>query len=218
MTDPYSAIPEEATPALWRRYEEWRGQRHQEFNDKNAHRLTSWRNRRMYRRLVLAQMFFAAALIASSIVAFFGMSLFLLPFIIGLAGIITTLYLLRIVTGSIADTPVTALDEIQIAQRNSARSIGFTVLYAVMFIPYAVLIVLSFRDEVPGQAIYGAAILLISLVLSAICVPSMLTAWWMADPDPEDLEAMSNEHITPPATTTSTTTTTTTTESEESAP
>ncbi|MFE0751361.1 hypothetical protein [Gordonia sp. NPDC058843] len=214
MTDPYSAIPEEATPALWRRYEEWRGQRHQEFNDKNAHRLTSWRTRRTFRRLVLIQTFFAILLLISSVIAFFTNKWFLVPFIIGLLGIITTLYLLRVVTGSIADTPVTALDEMQVAQRNSARSIGFTVLYCLMFIPYAILIVLSFRDEVPGQAVYGAAVLLISLVLAAICVPSMLTAWWMADPDPEDLEALHREHTTRPTTSA----TTTTTESEESAP
>lgn len=199
MTDPYSAIPEEATPALWRRYEQWRGQRHQEFTAKNSHRLTSWRTRRTFRRLVVAQAFFATVLLISSIIAFFTSGWFLLPFMIGLLGIITTLYLLRIVTGSIADTPVTALDEIQVAQRNSARSIGFTVLYCLMFIPYAVLIVLSFRDEVPGQAVYGSAVLLITLVLSAICVPTMLTAWWMADPDPEDLEALSSDPTTIPS-------------------
>ncbi|MFT4397483.1 hypothetical protein ACLTEW_21350 [Gordonia lacunae] len=196
MTDPYSAIPEEATPALWRRYEEWRGRRHQEFNDKNAHRLTSWRTRRTYRRLVVVQALFAVILIVSSVIAFVDTGLFLVPFLIGLAGIVTTLYLMRIVTGSIADTPVTALDEIQVAQRNSARSIGFTVLYCLMFIPYAVLVVLSFGDEVSGQAVYGSAILLITLVLSAICVPTMLTAWWMADPDPEDLEALSSDPTT----------------------
>jgi hypothetical protein len=199
MTDPYSAIPEEATPALWRRYEEWRGRRHQEFNDKNAHRLTSWRTRRTYRRLVLVQAFFAILLILSSILAFFDTGIFLVPFLIGLVGIMTTLYLMRIVTGSIADTPVTALDEIQVAQRNSARSIGFTVLYCLMFIPYAVLVVLSFDEQVSGQAVYGSAILLITLVLSAISVPTMLTAWWMADPDPEDLEALSSNPTTIPS-------------------
>lgn len=199
MNDPNSAIPEEATPALWRRYEEWRGRRHQEFNDKNAHRLTSWRTRRTYRRLVFVQAFFAILLILSSILAFFDTGIFLVPFLIGLAGIITTLYLTRIVTGSMADTPVTALDEIQVAQRNSARSIGFTVLYSLMFIPYAVLVVLSFDDQVSGQAVYGSAILLITLVLAAICVPTMLTAWWMADPDPEDLEALPSDTTTIPS-------------------
>ncbi len=190
MNNPNSAIPEEATPAVWRRYEEWRGRRHQEFNSKYSHWLVSWRTRRTFRRLVLLQAFFSTLLVISSVFAFLNTGWFLIPFAVGLVGLLTTLSLLRIVTGSIADTPVTALDEIQVAQRNSARAIGFVVLYSLMFIPYAVLIVLSFRDEVPGQWVYGCAILLITLVVAAISVPTMLIAWWMADPDPEDLDAM----------------------------
>ena len=50
----------------------------------------------------------------------------------------------------------------------------------------AELIGLSNLDNVDPQAIYGVAILLISLMLAAAVLPSMLTAWWMADPDPED--------------------------------
>ena len=34
---------------------------------------------------------------------------------------------------------------------------------------------------------YGTAVLLVALLLTAMCVPTMLVAWWMDDPDPEDL-------------------------------
>ncbi len=187
MNDPNSAFPEAAKPEIWRRYENWRGRRHEEFNAKHAHRLTTWRNQRAYRRLVIALLCALVFIVASSYLAFRSTGWFLLPFGIGLVSVITIQTALRIVTGSIADAPVSALDEIQLAQRNSARSFGFFVLYAVMFIPYFVLVGISMRDEVPGQWVYGSAILLISLVLTAICVPNMLIAWWMADPDPEDL-------------------------------
>ncbi|ATD69916.1 MULTISPECIES: hypothetical protein [Gordonia] len=187
MNDPNSAFPEEVKPELWRRYEDWRGRRHEEFNAKHAHRLPSWRNQRAYRRLVVALIVALVFIIASSSLAFLSSGWFLLPFGIGLVSVISILTALRIVTGSVADAPVSTLDEIQLAQRNSARSFGFFVLYAVMFIPYFVLIAISMRDEVPGQWVYGSAILLISLVLSSICVPTMLIAWWMGDPDPEDL-------------------------------
>ncbi len=99
---------------------------------------------------------------------------------------ITSQRLLRIITGSVGDAPVSALDEIQLAQRNSARSIAFIVLFSLMFIPYFILIAMSIPDHIDRQAIYGVAILLISLVLAAGVLPSMLTAWWMADSDPED--------------------------------
>lgn len=196
MNDPNSAIPEHATPRLWRRYEDWRGRRHQDFNAKHAHQLHSWRNQRTYRKLVLLLAFFIVTLTGSSILAFLHVSWFLIPFGIGLIGLMTMLSLLRIVTGAIADTPTSALDEIQVAQRNSARSIGFVVMYTLMFIPYFVLIALSFRDEVPGQWVYGTAILLICLVVAAMCVPTMLTAWWMSDPDPEDLAELALSHDT----------------------
>ncbi|SDU58350.1 hypothetical protein [Gordonia westfalica] len=200
MNDPNSAFPEAVKPELWRRYENWRGRRHEEFNAKHAHRLTTWRNQRAYRRLVITLLGALAFIIASSYLAFLSSGWFLLPFGVGLVSVITIQTALRIVTGSIADAPVSALDEIQLAQRNSARSFGFFVLYAVMFIPYFVLVAISMRDEVPGQWVYGSAILLISLVLTAICVPNMLIAWWMGDPDPEDLLDTTHPATTHPAT------------------
>ncbi|MEO9327120.1 hypothetical protein [Gordonia aurantiaca] len=188
MNDPNSAFPEEAKPQIWRRYEDWRGRRHQAFNARHAHRLTSWRNQRSFRRLVIALLCSLAVVIAGSTLAFVGSNWFILPFGLGLVAVLLTLGALRIVTGSVADAPVTALDEIQLAQRNSARSFGFFVLYVTMFVPYAVLIAMSTQDEVPGDWVYGSAILLISLVLTAACVPTMLVAWWMSAPDPEDYE------------------------------
>ncbi|MYR06573.1 hypothetical protein GTV32_09735 [Gordonia sp. SID5947] len=186
MRDFNSAIPEEATPALWRRYDEWRAGRHLRFNEKHAGRLTSWRNRRGARRLVLLQVATLVLALAGALMSFVT-AWFLIPFLLGVFGSIAVQYALRIVTGSIADTPVPALDEIQLAQRNSARSIGFAVLYTLMFIPYIILIVLGTQDSVSGQSVYGTAILLITLVVIAVVLPTMLTAWWMNDPDPEDL-------------------------------
>lgn len=194
MRDPNSAIPAEATPELWRRYDEWRGQRHVRFNQRHAGKLMSWRNRRAARRIVLAETVVLVVLLASAVVAFFTYAFFI-PFIIAIVGAFVVQYLLRIVTGSIAETPVTALDEIQLAQRNSARSVGFIALFSLMFIPYIILIVLGTREQVHGQLVYGTGILLISLVLTGALVPTMLTAWWSDDADPEDFATYEeNDH------------------------
>ncbi|ROZ89346.1 hypothetical protein [Gordonia sp. OPL2] len=188
MRDPHSAIPDEATPAWWRRYDNWRAERHLQFDEKHARRLRSWRNRRGARRLVRVQIVsLAVALIGAGMA--FGTPWFVVPFIVGLAGSIATQYALRVVTGSVADTPVPALDEIQLAQRNSARSIGFFALYTLMFIPYVILMILGSRDSVDGDLVYGTGVLQITLVVVAVVLPTMLTAWWMNDPDPEDLIA-----------------------------
>uniref|UniRef100_UPI003D92C495 hypothetical protein n=1 Tax=Gordonia sp. B7-2 TaxID=3420932 RepID=UPI003D92C495 len=188
MNDPNVAIPAEATPAPWRRYDEWRGNRYLQFNQRHAHQLSTWRNRRGYRRLVLLLAFMLAMMIVATVMAFSSRTWFVIPFLVGLAGVMASLYLLRIVTGSVADAPVSALDEIQLAQRNSARSIGLFVMFVLMFVPYLVLIALSIGDDpVSADLVYGTAVLLISLLLTAMCVPTMLTAWWMSEPDPEDL-------------------------------
>lgn len=186
MYDPNSAIPETAKPAVWRCYDAWRGRRHRRFAARTAHQLPRWRNRKSYRRVVAAQAAAVVVMIVGSVIAFFSSDWFLIPFFIGAATTLACQRILRIITGSIGDAPITALDEIQLAQRNSARSIAFIVLFSLMFIPYFVLIGLSNLDNVDPQAIYGVAILLISLMLAAAVLPSMLTAWWMADPDPED--------------------------------
>ncbi|WHU48040.1 hypothetical protein QNM97_03285 [Gordonia sp. L191] len=186
MYDQNSAIPEDAQPELWRRYDEWRGERHRRFTARHAHRLPRWRNRRAYRRVVVAQALAIALMTVGAVIGFFSDVWFLPPWILGAVVTITAQRLLRIITGSVGDAPVSALDEIQLAQRNSARSIAFIVLFSLMFIPYFILIAMSIPDHIDRQAIYGVAILLISLVLAAGVLPSMLTAWWMADSDPED--------------------------------
>ncbi|MDY6807505.1 MAG: hypothetical protein SW127_00650 [Actinomycetota bacterium] len=188
MRDPNSAVPEEATPELWRRYDLWRARRHLRFNTKHAGQLRRWRNRRGYRTLVVSQLLTLAVAAVGAVLAYFT-DWFIVPFLAAVVGSILCQYLLRIVTGSIADTPVSALDEIQAAQRNSARSMAFIVLFSLMFVPYFILVALSTPDQVSGQAVYGTAIVLITLVLFAVMLPTLLTTWWMADPDPEDLDA-----------------------------
>ncbi|MGU3292583.1 hypothetical protein [Williamsia sp. M5A3_1d] len=186
MTDPHSTIPEHAKPALWRRYEDWRLARYERSCAKNAHRWPTLRNRRSFRRLVIALAGAETILLASAVVAIFSYWFFA-PFVISIVALMLILGVLRTVTGSIIDAPVGALDEIQLAQRNSARSIGYFAVFSLSFIPYFVLIFMgSAMDLIKGQNVYGIGVLLIALMVIGVSTPTMLTAWWMADPDPED--------------------------------
>lgn len=187
MSDPNSAIPEHAQPQVWRRYENWRAVRYERSIGKYAGRYPNMRNRRAFRRLTLTLGAFLVTLVVAGVYAMFTQLWFWIPFVIGLIGTVSTLTILRIVTGSVADAPVSALDEIQLAQRNSARSIGYIVLFSLMFIPYLLLIFLgSAMDLVSGQNVYGIGVLLISLVLVGSSTPTILVSWWQADPDPDD--------------------------------
>ncbi|WP_200932732.1 hypothetical protein [Williamsia sp. Leaf354] len=190
MTDPHSAIPEHAQPQAWRRYENWRARRYERLLVKNATKWPRLRTRRWFRRLVVLLAMFLLLLLVAAVIAFFTNEwLFFIPYLVSLSGILATLVLLKTVTGSVADAPVSALDEIQLAQRNSARSIGYLVLFTLSFIPFMMLIVMgSAFALVSGRNVYGIGVLLITTTLIGTCTPTMLTSWWMADPDPEDFD------------------------------
>ncbi|GAB17839.1 hypothetical protein GOEFS_040_00090 [Gordonia effusa NBRC 100432] len=189
-TDPHSPLPEAATPRLWRRYEAWRTRMHDTFVRKNGHRLPTWHNRRGARRAARLLILNLLLILISSVVAYFSWW-FSIPFVIGIVGCIAWQYVLRIVSGSIADTPAPALDEFQLAKRNAARSISFGILVGLMFVPYFILILLSswHDDGVPSQYVYGAAITQVALLLTGTMIPTLLTAWWTSDPDPEDFDS-----------------------------
>lgn len=189
MTDPNSAIPETAKPELWRRYDEWRGARHIRFAERHAHQLPGWRNRRAFRGLVLAQILALTIFGVGVVLSYLSTQWFIAPFLIGLLGTLVCQYLFRIVTGSIGDAPVTALDEIQLAQRNSSRSVAFIVLFILMFVPYLILVRLGSSDHVDPQFVYGTAVLMVWLMIAAASLPNALIAWWMPDPDPTDFGA-----------------------------
>lgn len=183
-TDPHSPLPDVSPPQVWRRYDCWRARRHDAFVRKHGHRLPNWHNRRGARRAVAALCISLAYIGVSAVLAFFTWW-FAVPFAIGLIGCIASQYAVRIVSGSVADTPAAALDELQLAQRNAARSMSFGILVALMFIPYFILVTLSGRysDGVPPQFVYGTAITLITLLLIGTMIPTILTAWWTHDPD-----------------------------------
>jgi protein-S-isoprenylcysteine O-methyltransferase Ste14 len=187
MTDPNSAIPDHVKPAFWARYEAWRVRTYEKTLAKNARRLPGMRNRRGARILAAGVLVSLLLLLAASVMSFVLQPWYFIPFGAGLVGVLGFLRLLAIVTGNIAEAPVASLDELQLAKRNSARSIGYIVLFGLMFVPYLALIFVgSAFDSVSGDTVYGFGILLITFMLIGTCSPTLLLAWWTEDPDPED--------------------------------
>lgn len=187
MTDPNSAIPEHLKPAPWVRYDAWRVRCYEKSQAKHAHRLVGMRNRRGARILVGGVLASLTVLTAASALSFVSHVWFFVPYALGLAGVFCFLKLLGIITGNIAEAPVASLDELQLAKRNSARSIGYLTVFGLMFIPYIALILVgSAVDSVSGDTVYGFGVLLITLLIVGTCSPTVLLAWWTDDPDPED--------------------------------
>lgn len=198
MTDPNSAIPDHIKPAPWVRYEEWRVRQYEKTQAKNAHRLAGMRNRRGARILACGVLVSLVLLVIASATSFVSHVWFFIPFILGLAGVFGFLKLLGIVTGNIAEAPVASLDELQLAKRNSARSIGYLAVFSLMFIPYLALIFVgSSVESVSGHTVYGFGVLLITLMLVGTCSPTLLLAWWTEDPDPEDFADTVDDAVDP---------------------
>ncbi|WP_189339125.1 hypothetical protein [Williamsia muralis] len=201
MNDPNSVIPQQAIPGWWRGYESAQARRHQKFMARSGTRFNGLRNRRSARRLIIALIATMLLIFATAIAMFFT-DWAAVPFVgLVFCALLPLVYALKVVTLNVSDAPAAVLDEIQLASRNAARSIAYTALWISMFIPYAILLILSTGrgDSVDAQAIYGSAVLLIILVTAATCIPTCLIGWWLPDPDPEDFatypQVVANENV-----------------------
>jgi hypothetical protein len=94
---------------------------------------------------------------------------------------------LQIVSGRRGDAPGGALDEFEIAQRDSARSIGLTITQNLMMIPILYLIfgavITRGADE---DMAYAGGLMALTVLLIGGCSPAMILAWTRPDPLPED--------------------------------
>lgn len=181
MPDPNLTIPEGATPNWLLRYNDRRARTYERRSAQIAGMLPRLRTRRA--RRALAVLLSAALLcsIAASIAAFWEMGIAAIPFVIGVVLTLVCLILLRITNGAVADAPAQALDEIQLAQRNAARSLAYVLMLPIVIGVYFVGISLGMRDEVAGATVAALSWLLITSVLAVTCLPDILLSWWMPD-------------------------------------
>ncbi|MFT3659970.1 MAG: hypothetical protein QM809_00835 [Gordonia sp. (in: high G+C Gram-positive bacteria)] len=183
MPDPNLTIPAGATPAWVLRYTDWRARRYTDRMEKASTMLPGLRNRRARRILVAVLAGCLAVAVGSAIAAFWHTAVMAAPFTAGLTIAVVAFVLLRITSDSPVDAPADALDELQLAQRNAARSLAYTLFVPVMLVVYAVAITLSLREYVAGPTLGALAWLLISGTLAVTCLPDMLLTWWRPDDD-----------------------------------
>jgi hypothetical protein len=85
---------------------------------------------------------------------------------------------LQIVSGRRSDAPAEALDEYEIQQRNSARSIGLTVTQYLMLIPIFYLIFGSvITHGVDTDMAYAGGLMATAVLLIGGCTPAMILGW-----------------------------------------
>ncbi|WP_440713088.1 hypothetical protein [Gordonia sp. FQ] len=186
MPDPNLTIPAEATPDWLLRYADWRAVRYERRMEKTRKVLPSLRTRRARRILVLILIAGLLLGVAASIAAFWSLAAAGIPFVVGVVGALIALTLVRISTGGVADAPSEALDELQLAQRNAARSFAYILLLPVIIGIYFGAIALSTRDYVAGDTVAALAWLLISATFAISCLPEILLTWWLPEPSDDE--------------------------------
>ncbi len=91
---------------------------------------------------------------------------------------------LQIVSGRQGDAPQAALDEYEVQQRNSARSIGLTVTQNLMLLPIFYLI---FGSVITGgtdiDMAYAGGLMAMTVLLIGGCLPAMILGWIRPSPD-----------------------------------
>lgn len=173
---------------LIERYQEFRTRRFLKREQVWANSLPGWRTRRRRRALVIALLATFVVMFAISVLCAFGLRwapLWWLP-----ASLVFVLVwsVLQIVSSGRGDAPAPALDEFEIAQRNSARSIGLTVTQNLMLIPVGYLIFGSVgTGGADGDMAYAGGLMALTVLLVGGCSPAMILGWTRPDMEPDDV-------------------------------
>jgi len=170
------------------RYEDFRTQRFLRREAQTSTWLPNWRTRSRRRLLVVALTVIFAGMFATAVgtysfdaVAFGWVALLVLFLPVWTS--------LQIVSSRQSDAPRYALDEREIAERNSARSIGLTVLQWLMLLPIFALTWGAGFDGIDHRALaYAGGGAVLDALLLGGCLPAMILAWTTPDPDTDDHE------------------------------
>lgn len=171
-------------PTLIDRYQNFRTRRFLKYERTYAHSLPRWRTQGRRRALVvgLAATFAFMALV--SVMCAFGIRWAPLLWLPACVFFFPLWIVLQIVSGRQGDAPQAALDEYEVQQRNTARSIGLTVTQNLMLLPIGYLI---FGSVITGgtdvDMAYAGGLMAITVLLIGGCLPAMILGWIRPNPD-----------------------------------
>lgn len=171
-------------PTLIERYQNYRIRRFLKHERTYANVLPGWRTQRRRRILVLGLSFTFVLMFAVSLLCAFGIPqapLLWLPVCLFYFPLWITL---QLVSGRQGDAPEAALDEYEVQQRNTARSIGLTVTQTLTLIPAGYLIFgAAFTKGTDTDMAYAGGLMLLTVLSIGGCMPAMVLGWTRPDPD-----------------------------------
>ncbi|MFC9550463.1 hypothetical protein ACFTWF_06380 [Rhodococcus sp. NPDC056960] len=149
--------------------------------------LPAWRSRGRRRILVVALALTFVFMIAVGIVCHFDMVVGPLLWLPACLFFLPLWTILQIVSSRQGDAPRAVLDEWEIQQRNSARSIGLTVTQSLTFVPAAYLIFVGAVGVGSESVPYAGGLLVLTTLIIGGCTPAMILGWTQPDPEPDDI-------------------------------
>jgi len=174
-------------PNILDRYQDYRTRRFLKNERRHAHSLPGWRSQARRRMLVVGLAVTFAFMLVVGILCALGLQWAPLLWLPACALFFPMWIALQIVSGRRGDAPEGALDEFEIAQRNSARSIGLTVTQYAMMIPIGYLIFGAvITDGADADMAYAGGLLALTVLIIGGCLPAMILGWTRTDPYPED--------------------------------
>lgn len=172
-------------PTLAERYQAHRTRRFLRREALTRGMLPRWRTQRRRRALVLVLSAIVTAMITVGIGCLVDMW-WALAWIPVTVAFLLTWSCLQVVAGEQGDAPRDALDERELAERDSARSIGLTVTQVLTFLPAIFLIVLGSSGISSVNVVYAGGLFVLTALIAGACCPTMILAWNHPDPDPDD--------------------------------
>lgn len=179
--------PTRAERTMMNRYHDYRNRRVLEAERAYSDGLPGWRTqgrRRLLVRLLLATFAFMAVVSVSCASGIQWAPLLWLPACLVL---LPLWRIVHMVSGRRSTVPDAALDEYELAQRNSARSLGLSVTQLLVLIPALYLIFGSvITHGADTDMAYAGGLMVLTAMLAGGCTPAMVLAWTRVDPVDED--------------------------------
>lgn len=179
-----SSSTTQTDPTLIDRYQNFRTQRFLKYERTYAHSLPRWRTQGRRRALVVGLAVTFAFMALVSVMCAFGIQWAPLLWLPACVFFFPLWIVLQIVSGRQGDAPQAALDEYEVQQRNTARSIGLTVTQNLMLLPIGYLI---FGSVITGgtdvDMAYAGGLMAMTVLLIGGCLPAMILGWIRPDPD-----------------------------------
>ncbi|MGW0158425.1 hypothetical protein ACWDUN_03785 [Mycobacterium sp. NPDC003323] len=173
---------------LLERYQDYRTRRFLKQENVWATSLPAWRSRRRRRILVITLAVTFTFMFGVSVLCAFGVDWAPLLWLPACLVFFPVWIAMQIVSSRRGDAPKGALDEYEIAQRNSARSIGLTITQNLMMIPVAYLI---FGAVITGgtdpNMPYAGGLMALTVLLIGGCSPAMILGWTRPDAELDEV-------------------------------